>query len=416
MLASKIEQGKGKVFKYVLSVMDVFSRYQWLVPLERKLSSHVARELRRVYRENGVPRVIQHDQGPEFDGAVSRLCKKLKIKVIKGRPYHPQSQGKVERGHRSLREKISYDFLAMKKAGVNWVKALPSYTEALNHDPKEELAWKSPFEIYFGRKPNLVDNTDNTCAKELYLPLGKYEDMVRPRSKDLRSRSKHVKATRKQALSATEKCANRKVNKEAKKHPPSIYDLGETVLIRYPSTGSKIVKKRYVLEGKILKRNLKNGLYKVAFSSPSTEKRINKWISVCNITSTTMEKEKKKQKNVNDHDKKVKSAKALHVSKYKHAYQNEREFMEDRFEEAHFLISYDPPGDGNCQFSVICESLRSVGIDRSEETAREEIVEYLENHPHLQNFTTVAWPTYRNHGTRWHVRGSSYSSSCSRPL
>ena len=107
-----------------------------------------------------------------------------------------------------------------------------------------------------------------------------------------------------------------------------------------------------------------------------------------------MEKEKKKQKNVNDHDKKAESAKALHVSKYKHSYQNEREFMEDRFEEAHFLISYDPPGDGNCQFSVICESLRSVGIDRSEETAREEIVEYLENHPHLQNFTTVAWPTY----------------------
>ena len=107
-----------------------------------------------------------------------------------------------------------------------------------------------------------------------------------------------------------------------------------------------------------------------------------------------MEKEKRKQKNVNNHDKKVKSTKALHVSKYKHSYQNEREFMEDCFEEAHFLISYDPPGDGNCQFSVICKSLRSVGIDRSEETARQEIVEYLENHPHLQNFTTVAWPMY----------------------
>ena len=39
---------KGKVFKYLLSVMDVFSRYQWLVPLERKLSSHVARELLRI--------------------------------------------------------------------------------------------------------------------------------------------------------------------------------------------------------------------------------------------------------------------------------------------------------------------------------------------------------------------------------
>ena len=70
-----------------------------------------------------------------------------------------------------------------------------------------------------------------------------------------------------------------------------------------------------------------------------------------------MEKEKKKQKNVNDHEKKAKSAKALYVSKYKHSYQNEREFMEDCFEEEHFLISYHPPGDGNCQFSVICESL-----------------------------------------------------------
>lgn len=59
-------------------------------------------------------------------------------------------------------------------------------------------------------------------------------------------------------LSATEKCTNRMVNKEAKKHPPSIYDIGETVLIQNPSTGIKIVKKRYVLEGKILKRNVKN--------------------------------------------------------------------------------------------------------------------------------------------------------------
>ena len=75
---------KGKVFKYVLSVMDVFSRYQWLVPLERKLSSRVSRELLRIYRENGVPHVIQHDQGPEFDGAVSCLSKRLQIKVIKG--------------------------------------------------------------------------------------------------------------------------------------------------------------------------------------------------------------------------------------------------------------------------------------------------------------------------------------------
>ena len=46
-----------------------------------------ASELLRIYREDGAPRVIQRDQGPEFDGAVSRLCTKLKIKVLKC-PYH----------------------------------------------------------------------------------------------------------------------------------------------------------------------------------------------------------------------------------------------------------------------------------------------------------------------------------------
>ena len=45
----------------------------------------------------------------------------------------------------------------------------------------------------------------------------------------------------------------RMVNKEAKKHPPSIYDIGETVLTQYLPTGSKIVKKKIRLGGENLK-------------------------------------------------------------------------------------------------------------------------------------------------------------------
>lgn len=44
---------KGKTYKYVLSILDVFSRYHWLVPLQTKKSSHVARELVRIYRKQG---------------------------------------------------------------------------------------------------------------------------------------------------------------------------------------------------------------------------------------------------------------------------------------------------------------------------------------------------------------------------
>ena len=146
----------GKVFKYVLSLMDVFSRYQWLIPLERKKNGPIAAALSTIYKEHGPPRVLQHDQGREFDGAVNKLCKKLGIKVIKGRT---QSQGKFERAHRSFKKKITYDLLTMRKTGVNWAKCLrPEYARTLNQEVKEELSWKCPFEVYYGRKPFRKDD------------------------------------------------------------------------------------------------------------------------------------------------------------------------------------------------------------------------------------------------------------------
>ena len=146
---------KGKTYKYVLSIIDVFSRYHWLVPLQTKKSSQAAGELLRIYTEHGAPRVIQHYQGREFEGVVAAFCKKLSIKVVNSRPYHPQLQGKVEQAHRSFKKKIMHDLLVMGKVGVNWIKSLPDYARSLNLDPKEELSWKSPFEIYYRRKPNV---------------------------------------------------------------------------------------------------------------------------------------------------------------------------------------------------------------------------------------------------------------------
>ena len=154
---------KGIVYRYVLSVMDVFSRYIWLRPLARKTSKAVAAELKAIYMENGLPIVLQSDQGSEFKGAVKGLCRKLKVKMVHSRPYHPQSQGKIERSHRALRSKIEYDFLKMGKKGLNWAKALPEYQKILNEEPKEVLKYKSPFEVYFARKPSSHTNRAMEC-------------------------------------------------------------------------------------------------------------------------------------------------------------------------------------------------------------------------------------------------------------
>ena len=90
--------------------MDVFSRFVWLHPLSMKSSKNIEDELRNIYQEHGPPRVIQCDQGGD-QGAVKELCRQLKIKIICSRPYHPQSQGKVERSHRALLSKMEYDFV-----------------------------------------------------------------------------------------------------------------------------------------------------------------------------------------------------------------------------------------------------------------------------------------------------------------
>ena len=42
-------------------------------------------------------------------GVVIDLCELLKTKLKNSRPYHPQSQGKVERSHDTWKKKLGFD-------------------------------------------------------------------------------------------------------------------------------------------------------------------------------------------------------------------------------------------------------------------------------------------------------------------
>lgn len=50
-------------------------------------------------------------------------------------------------------------------------------------------------------------------------------------------------------------------------------------------------------------------------------------------------------------------------------------------EDQGFVITYNPPGNGGCQFAALTHHLSGLGILRSPETLRDEIVEYLESNP-----------------------------------
>ena len=65
-----------------------------------------------------------------------------------------------------------------------------------------------------------------------------------------------------------------------------------------------------------------------------------------------------------------------------------------------YEVLYDPPGDGNCQFSSVAFALRDLHIFRSAETLRNEVVSYLNSHDYssdgipLELFAGIPWSQY----------------------
>ena len=115
-------------YKYIMSVIDIFSRFVFLRPLKSKESAEVAENLQRIYNEHGPPEILQSDQGTEFKGVVKTLCEALNVRIIKSSAYSPQTQGKEERSHRTWKEKIKYDILNCD-GQYNWVECLPNYQQ-----------------------------------------------------------------------------------------------------------------------------------------------------------------------------------------------------------------------------------------------------------------------------------------------
>ena len=54
-------------------------------------------------------------------------------------------------------------------------------------------------------------------------------------------------------------------------------------------------------------------------------------------------------------------------------------------EDQGFKLLYNPPEGGNCQFAALLHQAKRMGILRSPETMRKEIVEYLKSNPFDSN-------------------------------
>ena len=104
--------------------------------------------------QDGLMPKFLSDNGPGFTSKVlAEYLYAHGIKHIFGRPYHPQTQGKIERFHRSIKEKVCllvYCSPGELKEGID--EAIMRYART----PHTALKNVSPLDVYMGRQEEIL--------------------------------------------------------------------------------------------------------------------------------------------------------------------------------------------------------------------------------------------------------------------
>ena len=406
-----------KEFKYVLSVLDVFSRFLWLRALSDKSSNTVAMELYHIYIEYGPPKIIQSDQGSEVKGSVKELCCMLNTKLIYSRSHHPQSQGKDERSHQTWKKKIHQDLVNTQKEGVcDWVTGLPALQRTYNEGVHRSLGI-SPYECFFGIKSNHLTNR-LSGANDLNKDTFEMEECPAVITEDDRREAevqRHLsilQELRSKAKNISDRKSEEMVRKKLSQKPPSKYVRGDKVLIKYTGKDSRVsrggssIKAPKVYEGIILESDFIKHQYRVEFKDEHGKKKT-KWMSVSEITSKNHSEEKRKKhlatatqkqknkKNISSNTRArtsfnrniIEQLQTMILESIKKS-NTDNARMKQLLQNAQqygLELHSDNRGDGNCMFMALSHQLLTHGIDIEHTDIRLQLVDYLRSHPVLRS-------------------------------
>ena len=141
---------------YPLSILDDHSRYVvGLYGLRAFTAEEIYPCMVRTFERYGVPEAMLMDRGSVWWGTKNGYgLTWLSVRMIEqgiglhyGRVHHPQTQGKVERFHRTLDEALRYHGKPRRLA--EWPGALEEFRRIYNeHRPHEALEMKRPMERY----------------------------------------------------------------------------------------------------------------------------------------------------------------------------------------------------------------------------------------------------------------------------
>jgi transposase InsO family protein len=138
-----------------LTVLDDHSRYNLvLVACVNEQGQTVRRHLEEAFRCYGLPLAMLMDGGPPWSNpggdphtGLTVWLMRLGVRVLHGRPYHPQTQGKEERFHRTLAAEVVNG--KSFRDNPDCQRAFDKWRQRYNHErPHEALGMATPGERY----------------------------------------------------------------------------------------------------------------------------------------------------------------------------------------------------------------------------------------------------------------------------
>src|SRR5512138_190146 len=148
---------------YLSTVLDDFSRYivAWKLCTTMK-AEDVTATLELALQASGLheatpaqrPRLLSDNGSSYIAGDLAKWLDDRNIKHLRGAPYHPMTQGKIERWHQTLQNRILLENYFLPGDLETQIAAfVDDYNHRRYHESIDNL---TPADVYFGRGPTIL--------------------------------------------------------------------------------------------------------------------------------------------------------------------------------------------------------------------------------------------------------------------